>query len=162
MSALNTRAHLPRRPARPLSLQMTSEPPPQQPDKVKASSAALRPVYFVAGIILVGIGIAGYILPVLPGTIWMILAAACFARSSPKFEAWLVNHKTFGPSVVAWRQNGAIPRKAKILAIGMMAISFIVLVVTHVPMLALAIVGAIFLACALFVASRPIGPKTQT
>jgi uncharacterized membrane protein YbaN (DUF454 family) len=135
---------------------MSSPPPPK-----KESSAALRPLYFVAGIILVGIGIAGYILPVLPGTIWMILAAACFARSSPKFEAWLINHKTFGPSVVAWRQNGAIPRKAKFLAIGMMAISFTVLAFTHIPMVALVIIGAIFLACALFVASRPVGPRTR-
>jgi uncharacterized membrane protein YbaN (DUF454 family) len=141
---------------------MTAEPPPQKPGPAKASPAALRPVYFVAGIILVGIGIAGYILPVLPGTIWMILAAACFARSSPKFEAWLINHPTFGPSVVAWRQNGAIPRKAKIFAIGMMAVSFVVLAFAHASMLVLAIVGLILLACALFVASRPIGPKTQT
>ena len=136
---------------------MSSPPPPK-----KESSAALRPVYFVAGIVLVGVGIAGYILPFLPGTIWMILAAACFARSSPKFEAWLINHKTFGPSVVAWRQNGAIPRKAKFLAIGMMALSFVILIAfAHASALVLWIVGGIFLVCALFVASRPVGPRTR-
>jgi uncharacterized protein len=138
---------------------MTADPPQQPGNQKPKGPAGLRPLYFVAGIVLVGIGIAGYILPVLPGTIWMILAAACFARSSPKFEAWLINHPTFGPSVVAWRQNGAIPRKAKFIAIGMMAISFAVLAFTHIPMLALAIVGAIFLACIVFIASRPIGPK---
>jgi uncharacterized membrane protein YbaN (DUF454 family) len=135
---------------------MTAEPPP------KLGNPALRPLYFAAGIVLVGIGIAGYFLPVLPGTIWLILAAACFARSSPKFEAWLINHKTFGPSIVAWRQNGAIPRKAKFLAIGMMIVSFIILAFAHPSMLVLAIVGAILAACALFVASRPIGPKVQS
>jgi uncharacterized protein len=136
---------------------MSSPPPPK-----KESPAALRPLYFVAGIVLVGVGIAGYFLPVLPGTIWLILAAACFARSSPKFEAWLINHKTFGPSIVAWRQDGAIPRKAKFLAIGMMIVSFIILTFAHPSVLVLAIVGAILLACALFVASRPIGPKVQS
>jgi uncharacterized protein len=118
-----------------------------------------RPFYFAAGVVLVGVGIAGYFLPVLPGTIWLILAAACFARSSPRFESWLVNHPEFGPSVVAWRQNGAIPRKAKYLAIGMMLVSFVILAVAHTPTLWLSITGAVLLACALFVASRPIGPK---
>jgi hypothetical protein len=141
----------------PTFIASMSSPPPK-----KESPAALRPLYFAAGIVLVGVGIAGYFLPVLPGTIWLILAAACFARSSPKFEAWLINHPRFGPSVVAWRQNGAIPRKAKFLAIGMMVISFTVLAFTHIPMLVLAIVGAILLACALFIASRPVGPKTQS
>ena len=132
------------------------------PPAKKESPSALRPLYFAAGVVLVGVGIAGYLLPVLPGTIWLILAAACFARSSPRFEAWLINHKTFGPSIVAWRQNGAIPRKVKFLAIGMMVISFGILALAHASMLVLAIVGAILAACALFVASRPIGPKVQS
>jgi uncharacterized membrane protein YbaN (DUF454 family) len=138
---------------------MTS-PPPQQKPPQQSSSAMMRSIYFTAGIVLVGIGIAGYFLPVLPGTIWLILAAGCFARSSPKFEAWLLNHPKFGPSVVAWRKNGAIPRKAKFLAIGMMAVSFTILAFAHMSMLVLSITGAVLLACALFVASRPAGPKT--
>jgi uncharacterized protein len=129
----------------------------------RKSSPMLRPLYFAAGVALVGVGIAGYFLPVLPGTIWLILAAACFARSSPKFEAWLVNHPKFGPSVVAWRESGAIPRKAKIFAIGMMAASFAILAVAHTPALWLSVTGAVLIGCALFVATRPAGPKpTQT
>lgn len=118
-----------------------------------------RPFYFVAGIVLVGVGIAGYMLPVLPGTIFLILAAACFARSSSRLEAWLENHPKFGPSVVAWRRHGAIPRRAKILAIGMMTISFVIAVIAHPPAMWLWVTGAVLLACALFVATRPAGPK---
>jgi uncharacterized protein len=140
----------------PRWLSMTESKPEKQPSRM------LRPLYFSAGVVLVGVGIAGYFLPVLPGTIWLILAAACFARSSPRFEAWLVNHPRFGPPIAAWRQNGAIPRKAKILAISMMAVSFVILAVTHTPMLWLSITGVILLACAAFVASRPIGPKAQS
>ncbi len=127
--------------------------PPQKPNRL------MRPLYFAAGVILVCVGIAGYFLPVLPGTIWLILAAACFARSSPRLETWLLNHPKFGPSVAAWRQTGAIPRKAKFLAIGMMVVSFVILAAAHTPTLWLSITGAVLMACALFVASRPIGPK---
>lgn len=121
----------------------------------------LRPLYFAAGIVLVGVGIAGYFIPVMPGTVWLILAAACFARSSPRFEAWLVNHPRFGPSVVAWRQNGAIPRRIKVIAITMMAVSFAIVVFSHPPALWLWITGAVLLACALFVGTRPAGPKAS-
>jgi uncharacterized membrane protein YbaN (DUF454 family) len=124
-------------------------------------SRMLRPFYFAAGVLFVGVGIAGYFLPVLPGTIWLILAAACFARSSPRFEAWLVNHPKFGPSVVAWRQHGAIPRRIKIIAIGMMALSFAILGASHPPTVWLWVTGAVLAACALFVASRPSGPKAS-
>jgi uncharacterized membrane protein YbaN (DUF454 family) len=138
-------------------LPMTN-PPPQPPSQTRR---ALRPLYFVAGLILVPVGIAGYFLPVMPGTIWLILAAACFARSSPQFEAWLVNHPKFGPSVVAWRRYGAIPRRIKVIAIAMMAVSFVVVAVSHPPALWLWILGAVLLACALFVMTRPAGPRTS-
>lgn len=136
-----------------MTVSMT-EPPPKQ-------SRLMRPLYFAAGVVLVGVGVAGYFLPVLPGTIWLILAAACFARSSPRLEAWLVNHPKFGPSVVAWREHGAIPRKAKIFAIGMMAVSFAILAVAHPPALWLWLTGAVLAASALYVATRPAGPKTK-
>ena len=51
-----------------------------------------RPFFFVLGLVFVGLGIAGYILPVMPGTIFLILAAGCFARSSRRLEAWSENH----------------------------------------------------------------------
>lgn len=121
----------------------------------------MRPLYFVAGIVLVGVGIAGYILPVLPGTIWLILAAGCFARSSPKFEAWLVNHPRFGPSVVAWRRYGAIPRRIKIIAIAMMALSFVIIILSNPATWLLWLTGGILVACALFVSTRPEGPKVK-
>jgi uncharacterized protein len=133
--------------------------PAQPPHAQPKGSKLMRPLYFAAGIVLVGVGVAGYILPVLPGTIWLILAAWCFARSSPRLEAWLENHPKFGPSIVAWRRHGAIPRKAKALAIAMMAISFVIFVVANPPAMWLWITGAVLLACALFVVTRPAGPK---
>jgi uncharacterized membrane protein YbaN (DUF454 family) len=129
-------------------------------DPAKPRRKVLRPFYMAAGVVLVGVGIVGYFVPVMPGTIWLILAAACFARSSPRFESWLVNHPKFGPSVVAWRRYGAIPRRIKIIAIAMMALSFSLAVLSHPPAIWLWIMGAVLMACALFVATRPSGPKT--
>jgi len=141
-----------------LSSAMTSEPPPSpRPSK---GNRLTRPLFFVAGLAFVGLGILGYILPVMPGTIFLILAAGCFARSSSKLEAWIENHPKYGPTVVAWRRHGAIPRKAKYLSIGMMTASFILVSIAHPPALWFWLTGAVLLACALFVATRPEGPKT--
>jgi uncharacterized membrane protein YbaN (DUF454 family) len=115
-----------------------------------------RAVFFLLGVILTGVGIAGYFLPLVPGTIFLILAAACFTRSSRRFESWLVNHPRFGGSVRAWRTSGAIPRKAKVLAISMMAVSMAVLLLfSHAPLYVL-MLSALFLGgSALFVVTRP-------
>ena len=68
--------------------------------------------------------------------------------------------RRFGPSVVAWRRHGAIPRRIKFIAIGMMTLSFIVVAIAHPPSLWFWVTAAVLLACALFVATRPEGPKT--
>lgn len=135
---------------------MTSPDPSPSP---KTYHPMTRPLFFALGLVFVGLGIAGYILPIMPGTIFLILAAACFARSSRRLEAWIETHPKYGPTVVAWRRHGAIPRKAKYLAIGMMTLSFIVVAVAHPPALWFWLTGAVLLACALFVATRPEGPK---
>lgn len=57
----------------------------------------------------------------MPTTIFLIMAAACFARSSPKLEAKILNHPQFGPFVRDWRERGAIPLRGKLFAVGGMA-----------------------------------------
>src|SRR3546814_2092907 len=65
------------------------------------------------GFIWVGIGAVGAFVPLLPTTIFIILALGCFARSSPRLEHWLLNHERFGPALRAWRDQRAISRSAK-------------------------------------------------
>ena len=67
-----------------------------------------RHFYLVAGWLSLGLGAIGAVLPLLPTVPFVILAAFCFARSSPRLEAWLVGHPVFGPHIAAWRDYGAI------------------------------------------------------
>lgn len=119
-----------------------------------------RAVYLVLGLLLTALGVVGAFLPLLPTTIFLILAAACFAKSSPRLEAWILNHKQFGPLVRDWRAHGAIPRRAKILACLGMAAGFVIFFVSAHPNLWLALlVAAALAACAAFVVSRPSAPQ---
>jgi hypothetical protein len=84
-------------------------------------STAVRWVLTAAGFVSVSLGIAGIVLPVLPTTPFMLLAAACFARSSPRFHRWLLAHRTFGPIVREWERHRAIPYRTKLWAIALMS-----------------------------------------
>jgi uncharacterized membrane protein YbaN (DUF454 family) len=114
-----------------------------------------RPLYLAAGWLCTVLGIIGLILPVMPGTVFLIAAAWCFSRSSPRFESWLVNHPRLGPQVVRWRKTGAIARKTKYVACGSMLLSFVIVAATDAPPIALWLSGAGLIAAGTYVASRP-------
>jgi uncharacterized protein len=84
-------------------------------------SRAVRIALVAAGFACVGLGIAGLVLPLLPTTPFMLLAAACFARSSPRFHRWLLHHRIFGPLVREWEAHRAIPWRTKLWAIALMS-----------------------------------------
>lgn len=122
-----------------------------------SSPSPARPLWIAAGLLLVGLAIVGALLPVMPSTVFALGAAACFARSSPRLERWLLAHPTLGPPVQAWRAHRAIPTRAKIVAIGSMVGSGVVTALTAPPAVA-AGVGGVLLASALYVGTRPAGP----
>lgn len=85
------------------------------PDRRQARRwTATRLAFLSAGLAALALGLVGIFVPLLPTTPFLILAAAAFARSSPRLEAWLLTHARFGPPLRAWRARGAIPRPAKI------------------------------------------------
>ena len=121
----------------------------------------MRIVYFSLGWVMVALGVIGIILPVMPGVVFLIVAAWCFARSSPRFEAWLLDHPTFGKPLRDWRATGAIPRRAKAMACAGMTIGFVAFWFSVHPSLPLtAGVAVMFLACAAYVVSRPAADES--
>lgn len=77
----------------------------------------------VTGIFFVGLAILGIVLPILPSTPFLLVAAACFAKSSPVMQRRLLANKTFGPLIHDWQKYRSIPRKAKRIALLTMILS---------------------------------------
>ena len=82
----------------------------------------MRGLFFVAGVASLALAVAGVVLPVLPATPLVLLAAACFARSYRPFHEWLLAHRLFGPMVREWHEHRSIPYRVKLTAISMMAL----------------------------------------
>ena len=116
----------------------------------------MRRLYLVLGLAFMALGFVGVFLPLLPTTPFLILAAACFARSSPRLENWLLDHPRFGPMLCDWRARGAIPWKAKLMSLAGMSSGFLVFWLAHKPgpLLTMAVV-ALMLTGVAYVFTRP-------
>ena len=77
----------------------------------------------IAGLFFVGLGILGAVLPVLPTTPFLLVAAACFAKSSPYLHQMLLSNRVFGPFIRDWQQNRSIPLRGKRIALVSMVLA---------------------------------------
>lgn len=80
----------------------------------------MRWIWFTLGWAAVGLGSIGIVVPGLPTTVFFIVAASCFARSSPRFERWVLDLPRVGPLVRDYRAGLGMPRRSKVWAVGMM------------------------------------------
>ena len=103
----------------------------------------------------VAIGAAGVVLPLLPTTPFVILAAYFASKGAPEFARWLEEHPTFGPAIAQWQERRAIPVKAKILACAMMALSWSMLVWLGSTVFVLTVSGLFLLSVAGYLLTRP-------
>lgn len=122
----------------------------------------MRILWLAVGLGFLALGLIGAVLPVLPTTPFLLVAAAAFARSSPRLHDWLLNHRLFGPPIRNWEDNGAISARAKTLAVGSMAVVLAISLVAGLsPWVLLAQAGLMGVG-AVFVLSRPSGPPDRT
>jgi hypothetical protein len=84
---------------------------------------SVRYALLAVGWLSVLLGVIGIFVPVLPTTPFLLLAAACFVRSSRRFYHWLVDHRHLGPWIRDYLEGNGIPLKAKVYAIGLMWLS---------------------------------------
>lgn len=84
-------------------------------------------------VIFVILGFIGALLPGMPTTVFLILAAWASSRGWPQMDNWLLNHPKYGSTLRNWRANGTVPRKAKWLATIMMSISAVLMLFTTAP-----------------------------
>ena len=91
--------------------------------KSRARGTWIRILLIIAGTFFVGLGIVGIFVPVLPTTPFLLLAAACYARSSQRFYSWLLNNKWFGNYIRNYLERKGVPLKVKVLTVTLLWIT---------------------------------------
>ncbi len=134
----------------------------QAPKPALIQSRVARTLLLGTGFVFVGLGALGAVLPVLPTTPFLLVAAACFARSSTPFYDWLLANRLFGPLIRDWRESRSIARHVKVTAIVMIGLvggsSLVFFVVSPWAKL---VVGAALLTLVVWLLSVPTGGQSD-
>ena len=118
-----------------------------------------RIAWLLIGAVALALGSLGIVLPLLPTTPFLLVAAFAFARSSNRLHTWLVEHDVFGALIRNWRDHGAISRRAKIVALLTMGAVLVISWLHGVPTTVLIVQALVLSASGAFVASRPSPPE---
>lgn len=119
----------------------------------------VRLLFFLAGWLCLAIGAVGVVVPGLPTTPLVLLAAWCFARSSKRFHRWLLEHRIFGPYVSAWEEYGVIPLRVKIFATAMIvAMTAFMVFGSAAPVWAKVVASALVVWGLVFIWTKPSEP----
>lgn len=110
----------------------------------------------IVGVVCLAVGVAGVILPGLPGTVFLLIALWAFSRSSHRLHLWLYNHPRFGQGLRAWHRHRVIPTRAKIAAVVAMSVAATALLVSFperiwIPGLGIAVMATV----ASWIVTRP-------
>jgi uncharacterized membrane protein YbaN (DUF454 family) len=125
-----------------------------------SAHGATRIVFLGIGFLFVGLGALGAVLPVLPTTPLLLISLWAFSKSSARFERWLLEHKRFGPRLVAWRKHRVIPLPAKLAAWGSMIASLTIMLIFRRPIWQIGLAAGLMAIGASYVASKPSRPPS--
>lgn len=117
-----------------------------------------RLIWTAFGCLALLLGLIGVVLPVLPTTPFVLLAAFAFSRGSPRLRHWLATHNVFGPLIADWEANGSIAPKFKIMACTLMALAFAGSIYAGFGAMILIIQALCLTGAATYVLTRPSGP----
>lgn len=146
---------------------MTMPPAPEDKDAnatgdhARVQAPLVIYAYRVLGFVLLACGFVGLWLPLLPTTIFLIGAAACFARSSPALQHYLLNHPKFGLPLRDWFEERAISSTGKAAALFGMGIGMAIIVLTVDNLAIIGLASAVLIASGWFVMSRPAPSREQ-
>lgn len=133
-----------------------------EPNKNHVKSDFLRWVLISCGWICIVCGVIGIFLPIIPTVPFLLLAVACFAKSSERFHRWLVEHRHLGPLLRDYLKGAGIPVRAKLMAISMIWVSFPTSVILFAEALWLkALLIAAALAISMYLLSLPSAPPND-
>lgn len=130
---------------------------PEWTPSTPPSALARRP-HGAVGWLCVSLAAIGAVLPVMPATVFLIAAVACFNKSSPETARKLLDHPRFGPTLRTWQERGAISEDVKLFAISVIAVSWSLLLVLSTAWIVPVAVGVILAAVAAFILTRPLPP----
>lgn len=111
--------------------------------------------YLIFAYLCAGLGIIGAFLPLLPTTPFLLLAAWAATRGSPELHRWLYEHPRFGPPLIAWEEKRAVSVGAKWSACGLMASSWVIMVLLTDGWMVPAITGCMFVCGGTYLVTRP-------
>ncbi|MFN2362503.1 MAG: YbaN family protein [Marinobacter sp.] len=123
-------------------------------EKMSMNSLSGRTGFRILAYTSIAMAAIGVVLPLLPTTPFVLLAAWSASKGSPTFAAWLENHETFGPAIDNWRSRRAIPAKGKWLACSMLAVSWSVLLISGAAPVVLVLAGLMFSGLACYLLTR--------
>jgi len=123
-------------------------------------SVNTRFIWLLAGLAAVVIGAIGVVLPLLPTTPFLLVAAFAFARSSKRLNSWLRQHRAFGPLINNWHRDGSIDRKAKRTAIIVIFATPLITWLLDAPLWIVACQIVVLSGAAIFILTRPL-PSDQ-
>ena len=118
-----------------------------------------RITWLVIGLLALALGALGIVLPLVPTTPFVLVAAFAFAQSSEKLHQWLLEHNVFGPLIDNWQQHGAISRRAKVVSVVSMVAVLGISVAMAAPPMVIGVQAVVLGASAAFILTRPLPPE---